>query len=103
MAIIVDTGAILALIDKDDRYHAAVARYVAKAREPLLVPSPVIPEVCYRGQENVAQVCNLRRRRRAQLPLTAKAFSNRQPQVANLRHIFFFLKTIVANLFADLF
>lgn len=47
MAIIVDTGPLYALADADDQYHRAVAKFVAATRETLIVPSPVVPEVCY--------------------------------------------------------
>lgn len=53
MAIIADTGALIALIDQDDQYHAAVAQYVSTTREAILVPSPVIPEVSYMLAENL--------------------------------------------------
>lgn len=29
------------------KYHGVVKKYVADVREPLILPSPVIPEVCY--------------------------------------------------------
>jgi uncharacterized protein len=47
MAIIVDTGPLYALADADDQHHRAVAKFVATTRETLIVPSPVVPEVCY--------------------------------------------------------
>jgi len=47
MAIIVDTGPLYALADADDQYHRAVAKFVAATVETLIVPSPVVPEVCY--------------------------------------------------------
>jgi predicted nucleic acid-binding protein len=47
MAIIVDTGPLYALADTDDQYHRAVSKFVAATVETLIVPSPVVPEVCY--------------------------------------------------------
>ena len=47
MAIIVDTGPLYALADADDQHHRAVGKFVAATRETLIVPSPVVPEVCY--------------------------------------------------------
>jgi uncharacterized protein len=47
MAIIVDTGALYALADNDDQYHELVETYISGIDEPLVVPSPVVPEVCY--------------------------------------------------------
>jgi hypothetical protein len=53
MAIIADTGALIALIDDDDRHHSAVAGFVSSTRETIFVPSPVVPEVCYLLSENL--------------------------------------------------
>ena len=47
MAILVDTGPLYALSDRDDQYHNLVKRYVAEVHETLIVPDPVVPEVCY--------------------------------------------------------
>lgn len=47
MAIIVDTGPLYALADEDDEYHDLVETYVSDVREALIVPGPVVPEVCY--------------------------------------------------------
>lgn len=53
MAIIADTGALIALIDEDDRRHSVVADFVSSTREAIFVPSPVVPEVCYLLSENL--------------------------------------------------
>ena len=45
--IIVDTGVLYALADRDDAHHAASVRWLASARGPLLVPPPGIAEACY--------------------------------------------------------
>jgi hypothetical protein len=47
MAILVDTGPLYALADEDDQYHEAVVGYVSATNEALIVPGPVVPEVCY--------------------------------------------------------
>lgn len=47
MAILVDAGPLYALADADDRNHGLVVEFVSSTREPLIVPSPVVPEVCY--------------------------------------------------------
>jgi hypothetical protein len=47
MAIIVDTGPLYALADEDDQYHDITKRYVSEIHETLIIPSPVVPEVCY--------------------------------------------------------
>jgi len=45
--IVVDTGVLYALADRDDTHHAACVRWLATARDPLIVPPPVIAEACY--------------------------------------------------------
>lgn len=45
--IVVDTGVLYALADRDDAHHAACVRWLATARGPLIVPPPVIAEACY--------------------------------------------------------
>jgi hypothetical protein len=47
MVILVDTGPLYALADEDDQYHEVIAEFVAATGETLIVPSPVVPEVCY--------------------------------------------------------
>lgn len=46
-AVLTDTGILYALADRDDDWHARSARFVEKHRGRLLVPFPVVPEVCY--------------------------------------------------------
>jgi uncharacterized protein len=45
--IVVDTGILYALADRDDAHHAACVRWLATARGSLIVPPPVIAEACY--------------------------------------------------------
>jgi len=45
--IVVDTGVLYALADRDDAHHAACVRWLASARRPLIVPPLVIAEACY--------------------------------------------------------
>lgn len=45
MTVIVDTGALVALIDADDRHHDVLRRAFARAPERWLVPWAVLPEV----------------------------------------------------------
>ena len=45
--ILIDTGPIVALFDKDDRYHAACVDILKKVKEPLVTTWPVITECFY--------------------------------------------------------
>ena len=47
MAILVDTGPLVAEADRGDADHLRVRAFFASNREPLLVPVTVLPEVCY--------------------------------------------------------
>lgn len=47
MALILDTGPIVAALDLDDPDHQRCSQLLADARETLLVPSPVLVEVDY--------------------------------------------------------
>lgn len=45
--IIVDTGVLYALADRDDRHHSACVAWLREARGSLLVPATVIAEAGY--------------------------------------------------------
>lgn len=47
MALILDTGPLYASPDRDDADHRACRRLIETAREPLIVPAPVLVEVDY--------------------------------------------------------
>lgn len=47
MALVLDTGPILALLDRDDPDHERCVALVEKTREDLVIPSPVLVEVDY--------------------------------------------------------
>lgn len=47
MALVLDTGPILALLDADDPDHARCVDMVAATGEDLIVPEPVLVEVDY--------------------------------------------------------
>jgi uncharacterized protein len=53
MAILVDTSAIVALVDAADDDHQEVAHYVMNAEDVLLVPMTVLPEADYLIAERV--------------------------------------------------
>jgi predicted nucleic acid-binding protein len=47
MALILDTGPLYASLDRSDHDHAACRALIEAAREPLVIPAPVLVEVDY--------------------------------------------------------
>ncbi len=47
MALVLDTGPVLALLDSGDPDHARCVRMVDEVREDLVIPSPVLVELDY--------------------------------------------------------
>jgi predicted nucleic acid-binding protein len=47
MALVIDTGVLYAAMDRDDRAHEGCRRLLEMTREPLVLPSPILPEVDY--------------------------------------------------------
>jgi predicted nucleic acid-binding protein len=47
MAIIADSGAVYALYDRRDAFHARVRKAVEAARERLILPAPTLGEIDY--------------------------------------------------------
>ena len=47
MALILDTGPLLAVLDRSDADHVACRHLIESATEPLLIPAPVLPELDY--------------------------------------------------------
>ncbi len=45
--ILIDTGPIVALFDKDDRYHTQCIEILKKIKEPLVTTWPVLTECFY--------------------------------------------------------
>ncbi len=45
MALVLDTGPLLADIDASDRHHKACSELILGSRERRVIPSPVLPEV----------------------------------------------------------
>jgi hypothetical protein len=51
--IVADTGAIVALVDADDRHHEVMRRAFEKAPDSWLLPWAILPEVDYLLAEHV--------------------------------------------------
>ncbi|MEU5156503.1 PIN domain-containing protein [Glycomyces sp. NPDC021274] len=45
--IVVDTGPLVALMDNDDDHHSRCVEWFRTVRVPLLIPAPVLTEVCW--------------------------------------------------------
>lgn len=45
--VIVDTGALYALVDRNDKWHKKVKEFVEENNPTLIVPCSILPEVCY--------------------------------------------------------
>ena len=45
--ILVDTGPLYAMADRDDGWHARVVRFLERSRDELVVPVGVLPEAAY--------------------------------------------------------
>ena len=47
MALVFDTGPLYASLDRDDADYVASRQLIVAAREPLIIPAPVLVEVDY--------------------------------------------------------
>ena len=47
MEAIIDTSAIISLVDRSSEHHHSLADIINKENYRLIIPSPVIPEACY--------------------------------------------------------
>lgn len=45
--ILVDTGPLYAMADRDDSWHHRVVRFLERSRDELVVPVTVLPEAAY--------------------------------------------------------
>lgn len=45
--IIIDTGAIVAISNDKDDWHARIKKFLGENLEPLIAPVTVLPEACY--------------------------------------------------------
>jgi hypothetical protein len=46
-AVVVDTGPLYAIADRDDDWHHRIVRFVETNQEDLIVPASVVPEAAY--------------------------------------------------------
>lgn len=51
MTLLLDTGPVVAAIDRSDNHHARCAALLESAEGPLLIPTTVIVEVCWLVEE----------------------------------------------------
>lgn len=47
MIVVADTGAVYALLDRDDRWHAPVREWWQRAGPRVVLPHSILPEVCW--------------------------------------------------------
>jgi uncharacterized protein len=77
--IIWDTSALIAAVDADDQDHARCVELMRRTPRPLLVPYPVLTEVCYlleREQGTRAEAAFLRSINTGQISLVPLARSD---------------------------
>jgi predicted nucleic acid-binding protein len=53
VTVLADTGALYALVDRDDAWHDRVVKWWERAREDVLVPVVVLPEIAYLLQRRI--------------------------------------------------
>jgi predicted nucleic acid-binding protein len=53
VALVIDTGPLFALLDRDDRDHGSCRLLLENAQEALIVPSPVLVEVEYLARRSL--------------------------------------------------
>jgi hypothetical protein len=54
LTVLADTGALYALVDRDDAWHSRVREWWERTREEVLVPGVVLPEIAYLLQRRIA-------------------------------------------------
>jgi predicted nucleic acid-binding protein len=59
LSAIADTGALYALMDRDDAWHERVTSWWERAREHILVPVTVLPEISYLLASRIGAVAEL--------------------------------------------
>lgn len=53
MAVLLDTGAVYAFMDRRDRWHERVFAFLSSTDEHLFLPQPVLAEACYLISRNL--------------------------------------------------
>ncbi|HVZ78357.1 MAG TPA: PIN domain-containing protein [Gemmatimonadaceae bacterium] len=53
MTVVADTGAVYALIDASDAWHARVKAWWRQATGPIVLPAPILPEVTWLLQTRI--------------------------------------------------
>jgi|SRR5579885_3535754 len=56
MTVVADTGAVYALIDSSDAWHADVAAWWATARDDIVLPVTILAEVTYLLQRRIGPI-----------------------------------------------
>ncbi len=75
MPVLLDTGVVYALADRDDEWHERCVAYIRGLREPVLTTISVIPEAAYLIRERLG--------RRAELGLI-RSIADRELDVEDL-------------------
>lgn len=57
--VVADTGALYALMDRSDAWHARVVAWWEQNRHPVIVPVSVLPEVAYLLQTRIGAAAEL--------------------------------------------
>jgi predicted nucleic acid-binding protein len=58
-SIVVDAGPLIALFDRDDRYHRRAVEFVRDCRSPLVTNLPVLTEAMFVLRFSAAAQCDL--------------------------------------------
>ena len=59
MTVVADTGALYALIDSSDAWHARVRAWWASGAHDVIVPTSVLPELCYLLQTRIGSLAEI--------------------------------------------
>ena len=58
--VIVDTGILYAMADRDDTWHNPIKAYLQTHMDTLIMPVTVLPEICYLLNAHIGQVAERR-------------------------------------------